>query len=223
MNQRIVLIHATPLAIAPINEAFSTQWPEMQINNLLDDALSIDRAKAPELTQQLNSRINALVDYAVSIDATAVLFTCSAFGSAINSSAAKHTLPILKPNEAMFEAALKLGGNIVMLATFAPAVAGMEEEFYEMAKTYSSNAKLISYVVSGAREALNAGNTKEHNMLIVAAAQQHKNADAIILAHFSMEIAYSQVSASVKCKVLSSPQTAVEKLKRVLANQHPAG
>lgn len=26
----------------------------------------------------------------------------------------------------------------------------------------------------------------------------------------------------VKCKVLSSPQTAVEKLKRILANQHPA-
>jgi len=216
MSQRIVLIHATPLAVAPINDTFRRLWPEAEISNLLDDALSADRAKVTELTPRLEKRINTLVEYAVDIDAAAVLFTCSAFGNAIDASAACHSLPVLKPNEAMFEAALEQGSNIVMLATFAPAVAGMEQEFRELAKANGSSATLNSYVVPGARDALNAGDAAAHNALITEAALHYKDADAIILAHFSMEIAFEQVKQAVSCPVLSSPQAAVVKLKRLM-------
>lgn len=216
MSQRIVLIHATPLAVAPINDTFASIWPDADITNLLDDALSPDRAKVKELTPLLENRIKALVDYAVSIDAAAVLFTCSAFGSAIDACAESHTLPVLKPNEAMFESALEHGTNVVMLATFATAVAGMEQEFRELTEARHSEATITSYVVDGARDALNAGNPDEHNALITQAAIKHQNADVIILAHFSMEIAFEQVSRAVSCPVLSSPQAAVAKLKRLM-------
>ena len=209
MSQRIVLIHATPLAVAPINDTFKQLWPDAEVSNLLDDALSVDRAKVSMLTPRLNNRINALVEYAISIDAAAVLFTCSAFGAAIEASAREKSLPVLKPNEAMFVDALKKGRNIVMLATFGPAVKGMEDEFRELATACHSDATLSSYIVPGARDAL-------HNQLIVEAALQHQEADAILLAHFSMEIAYPQVSSAVSCAVLSSPQSAVKKLKRLM-------
>lgn len=215
MSQRIVLIHATPLAVAPINDTFKQLWPDAEVSNLLDDALSVDRAKASTLTPRLNNRINALLEYAISIDAAAVLFTCSAFGTAIEASAQEKSLPVLKPNEAMFEDALEKGRNIVMLATFGPAVKGMEDEFRELAAACHSDATLSSYVVPGARDALN-GNASLHNQLIVEAALQHQEADAILLAHFSMEIAYPQVSSAVSCAVLSSPQSAVNKLKRLM-------
>ncbi|WP_312176069.1 aspartate/glutamate racemase family protein [Pseudescherichia sp.] len=216
MSQRIVLIHATPLAVAPINDTFKQLWPEAEISNLLDDALSVDRAKETTLTPRLCQRIDTLVEYAISIDAAAVLFTCSAFGAAIEASAQQKPLPVLKPNEAMFEDALGKGRNIVMLATFGPAVKGMEEEFRELAAARHADVTLSSYVVPGARNALNAGNAGLHNQLIVEAAMQYQEADAILLAHFSMEIAYQQVSSAVSCAVLSSPQSAVNKLKRVM-------
>lgn len=216
MNQRIVLIHATPLAVAPINDTFARQWPEVEITNLLDDALSRDRARVTALTPTFYQRIDALVDYALSIDATAVLFTCSAMGKAIDASAKKHALPILKPNEAMFEQALALGDRIVMLATFAPAVSGMEAEFRQQAAAVGSQAAITTIVVEGAREALSAGRADEHNRLVIEAARQLKDVDAIILAHFSMEIAYQQVKAAVTYPVLSSPQAAVAKLKQLM-------
>ncbi|WP_380178295.1 arylsulfatase [Kalamiella sp. sgz302252] len=215
MSQRIVLIHATPLAVAPVNETFARQWPEAEISNLLDDALSRDRAKMAALTPDIYQRIDRLVDYALGLDATAILFTCSALGEAIDASATKHALPILKPNEAMFETALEQGDNIVMLATFAPAVAGMEAEFREIAAANGSDATLSTVVVAGAREALTAGNVALHNQLLVEAACQFHYADALLLAHFSMEVAFEEIKAAVSCPVLSSPQAAVKKLKHL--------
>lgn len=218
MNQRIVLIHATPLAVEPINQAFADQWPEAEISNLLDDALSVDRRKVTMLTDRLFQRIDSLVNYAANIDADAVLFTCSAFGEAIDASAAKNTMPVLKPNEAMFEAALAKGRNIVMLATFAPAVAGMEAEFHELVRKGYRDATLTSVLVEGARDALEKGDTERHNQFIVQAAREHNEADAILLAHFSMAIAWEQAQSAVNCPVLSSPHAAVSKLKILMAH-----
>jgi len=216
MSQRIVLIHATPLAVAPVNDTFAQQWPDAQIANLLDDALSGDRGKVAALTPELYQRIDALVDYAVSMHAAAILFTCSALGEAIDASAGRHALPILKPNEAMFEAALEQGNNIVMLATFAPAVPGMEAEFQQLAALKGSDARVTTQLVAGARDALSRGEVELHNQLVTAAARQVQQADAIILAHFSMEVAFREITAAVSCPVLSSAQSAVAKLKRVM-------
>jgi len=213
MNQRIVLVHATPLAIQPINQAFADLWPEAEISNLLDDALSVDRRKVTALTERLNQRIDLLVDYAERIDAGAVLFTCSAFGEAIGASAIKHALPVLKPNAAMFEAALMQGKKIVMLATFAPAIAGMEAEFSELVSQEEQTASLRSILVEGARDALEQGDEVRHNQLVVEAAREQSDADVILLAHFSMAIAWEQVKSAVNCPVLSSPHAAVSKLK----------
>lgn len=216
MGQRIVLIHATPLAVAPVNDTFARLWPEAEIANLLDDALSGDRGKVADLTPEFYQRIDALVNYGVSMHAAAILFTCSALGEAIDASAGRHAIPILKPNEAMFSAALEQGNNIVMLATFAPAVPGMEAEFHQLAAAHRSEAKLTTRVVAGARDALSAGDVELHNRLTVEAARQFPHAAAILLAHFSMEVAFEAINAAVTCPVLSSAQSAVAKLKRVM-------
>jgi len=54
---RIALIHATPVAIDPIAEAFKLGCETV---NLLDDSLSQDRARTADLTQEMSRRILAL-------------------------------------------------------------------------------------------------------------------------------------------------------------------
>ena len=51
MLTRIALIHATPVAMPPVMDAFAHGWPEVETVNLLDDALSRDLARtgAPQL------------------------------------------------------------------------------------------------------------------------------------------------------------------------------
>src|SRR3954463_12152304 len=50
---RFGLIHATPLAVQPVQDAFAHHWPQARRMNLLDDSLSVDRAAAGQLTEAL--------------------------------------------------------------------------------------------------------------------------------------------------------------------------
>ena len=218
MTKRIALIHAVAVAMAPIEQAFRKLWPRVERMNLFDDALSVDRAKQPELSEQLTRRIGSLADYAVDAGADAVLFTCSAFGPAITAAAGRHACPILKPNEAMFEAALRCGDRIGMIATFEPSVASMRDEFAVQARDAGRRAAQIKTVcVPDAMTALHGGDAGRHNALVAAAAMEFAGCDAIMLAQFSTSVAADAVRAAVAMPVLTSPDAAVAKLKSLMS------
>lgn len=216
---RIVLIHAVAVAMEPIHTAFKRDWPEAGLVNILDDSLSGDRAAAKDLTAGLSDRIVSLARYGRSAGADAVLFTCSAFGPAIERAATELPIPVLKPNEAMFEAALGYGQRIGMLATFKPAVATMEEEFRQDAQRLGSSAALITAVADGAMEALRAADPQTHDRLLVQRAGDLRDVDAVMLAQFSMAGAQAAVQAVCRQPVLSSPAAAVAKLRRLLPDR----
>lgn len=216
MNPRIALIHAVTVAIAPVEAAFRELWPEAECANILDNSLSLDRERDGALTAAMADRILALAAYARSTGAAGILFTCSAFGEAIEAAAARMPIPVLKPNEAMFEAALAAGRRIGMLATFAPSVASMEDEFRQLAASRHSPATIETYCVPAAMAALKAGDDATHNRLVAAAAPRFRDCDAVLLAHFSTSRAAAAASAALGRPVLTSPASAVARLRSVL-------
>jgi hypothetical protein len=80
---RIALIHTTTLAMAPITDAFARDWPEAETMHLLDSSLSDDRMVEGELTESISNRIQGLAKYASDRGVDGILYTCSAFGEAI--------------------------------------------------------------------------------------------------------------------------------------------
>jgi Asp/Glu/hydantoin racemase len=213
---RIALIHAVPMAIAPVAAAFEALWPEAERINLLDDSLSVDRQRAGALTPAIAARIAALAEYARGCGANGILYTCSAFGAAIEAVARVAAIPVLKPNEAMFDEALATGKRIGMLATFPPSVAGMEAEF--RAQAGARGATIATVCVPDAMGAAQRGDMTTHNALLAEAARRPdlRGFDALMLAQFSMAPARDAVQAVVRCPVLTSPASAVRKLKRLL-------
>jgi aspartate/glutamate racemase len=214
---RIALIHATPVAIDPIRDALSAAWPDAEPVNILEDSLSPDRAKERDLSAALNDRIVELARYAQKIGADGVLFTCSAFGEAIERAAQLLDIPVLKPNEAMFEEAIRNGRNTAMIATFGPAREGMEAEFAEEAFRLNPLARLTTFVVEQAMTALRAGDAETHNSLIAKKAATLTGFDAIVLAHFSTSRAAQAVRNVTNTPVLTSPDAAVKKLRRLIS------
>lgn len=185
--------------------------------NLLDDSLSVDRARVGEITPELTQRMVALARYACSARVDGILYTCSAFGTAIEAAAKAVDVPVLKPNEAMFEAAIAQGRDIAMIITFAPAQATMEAEFAEEAARLGSPARLTTVLVAPAMAALRAGDAATHHRLVAEAAAELRGFDTLVLGHFSTSGAAPAVRAAVSIPVLTSPATAVAKLKRLLS------
>ena len=214
MSPRVVLIHAIEMAINPIMKAFEVHWPEAETINILDDSLSRDRAKSDVLDGKMMGRFLRLGEYALSIDADGILFTCSAFGPAIEAVAKQHKIPVLKPNEAMFSMALKQGKNIGMLVTFENSIKVMSQEFDAMAKTRNSAATLNVKLVKDAISILKQGLIDEHNRLIADTAKELKDCDALMLAQFSMANAWSAISEQLDIPILTAPDAAVKLMKQ---------
>ncbi len=213
---RIVLLHGTPVAVEPIQKSFATRWPEAEVVNLLDDSLSVDRAKDHDLTPRMFERFMELGGYAQRIGADGILVTCSAFGPAIERMTRELPMPVLKPNEAMFKAAMTRGQKIGMLATFAPSVLTMTEEFDEFVRATGSKGTLKTIVVDGAMDALRKGDAKTHNALVAARAPELSDCDAIMLAHFSTSRAAELVGATVSVPVLTAPDAAVDRMRSMV-------
>jgi len=213
---RVVLLHGTPVAVEPIQRAFATRWPEAETVGLLDDSLSVDRAKDHDLTPRMFERFLELGGYAHRIGAEAILVTCSAFGPAIERMSRELPVPVLKPNEAMFREAIGRGRRIGMLATFAPSVLTMTEEFEQFVAEAGAKATLETIVVEGAMDALRKGDAARHNDLIAARALELAHCDAIMLAHFSTSRALAAVSAAVGTTVLTAPDAAVDRIRAAL-------
>ena len=215
---RVGLIHAVAVAIQPVTDAFKQLWPEAELANLLDDRLSVDRAKDDDLSAEMFDRIGSLADYAENAGVGGILFTCSAFGEAIEQVAQRKNMPVLKPNEAMFEAALERGDRIGMLATFERSVASMEDEFRQLAGQRRPSATIETVCVPKAMVALQAGDETEHNTLLADAAAQLTHCDAIMLAQFSTSVARDAVADRIGGEVLTSSDAAVVKLKSLLTS-----
>jgi Asp/Glu/hydantoin racemase len=208
---RIVLFHATPVAMDPVKAAMAALWPEAESVNLLDESLTLDRG--PELSEELIERFVDLGRYAQRSGADGILITCSAFGPAIDRMQDELSLPILRPNEAMFREAIAAGDRIGMLATFAPAVGTMEEEFRQFAAEAGSSATLDTFVVPDAIDLLRTGDEDAHSRLVAEAAPRFAGHDAIMLAHFSTSRAAASVRAVVDVPVLAAPEAAVTRMK----------
>ncbi|MFC5497602.1 aspartate/glutamate racemase family protein [Caenimonas terrae] len=219
---RIALIHATALAVDPIAAAFERHWPQAQRMNLLDDSLSVDRGKSGQLTDSMVQRFIDLATYAKGTGCNAILFTCSAFGPAIEAAACAVQLPTLKPNEAMFAQALALcpaaGGKLGLIATFQASIASMSGELLQMAQERGIPIELRSAFVPDAMQDLAEGRADEHHRKVAAAAQQLAGCDVVMLAQFSMADAQPAVQQALACPVLSSPDCAVLALKKEVAD-----
>jgi hypothetical protein len=210
---RIALIHALRHSIDPAAEAFRRLWPEADLVNLFDDSLSNDLARQGTLTPEMTDRFLRLARYVVDTGADGILFTCSAFGPCIDACReALAPLPVLKPNEAMIDDALAADAPIGLLATFAPTLETMPDEFTAM----DPQAVVVPRLIEGALAALNAGDTARHDALAAAAAAKLGDCKVIALAQFSLARAAPAIAAATGLPVLTTPDSAVKRMRALL-------
>jgi hypothetical protein len=118
-------------------------------------------------------------------------------------------MPVLKPNEAMIEQAVTKGRKIGLLSSFPPTLASMPREF-------PASIELVPKLAAGAMAALDRGDRATHDRLVVEASRDLRDCDLIALAQYSMAPAAELVAAASGRPVVTTPDSAVLKLKQML-------
>lgn len=211
MTPTIALIHALQHSPPPVEAAFARLWPQARLLQRLDVSLSADLDRTGHLTPDMTQRFLAHARDMQAQGADAILFTCSAFGPCIDACRqALAPMPVLKPNEAMIDEAVALGGRIGLLASFTPTLQSMPAEFPPGADLRTAHA-------AGALQALDRGDLAEHDRLAAAAAQAAlAQCDVIALAQFSLARAAPAVALATGRPVLTTPDCAVRRLRQRL-------
>ncbi|HEY1940830.1 MAG TPA: aspartate/glutamate racemase family protein [Roseiarcus sp.] len=227
-NTRIALIHALEESVGPAREAFAQLWPEAFTYDLLDTSLAVDRAHAGRLDGAMVARFHALAEYASAYagkgGATAgILFTCSAFGPAIDAVKNSAAIPVIRPNEAAFESALEAGDRIGLVVSFEPSRASLERELRDMAGARHREVTVACAVAEGALEALKAGDGARHDRLVADAVARLPAVDVIVLGQFSLARARDLASRTSPVPIITTPHSAVEALKTMVQARQKRG
>lgn len=217
---RIALIHALEESVAPARAAFAALWPEAFGFDLLDTSLAADRAQAGGLDDAMRARFRSLADYAAGSSGVGgrtagILFTCSAFGPAIEAVQDAAAIPVLKPNEAAFDTALDQGDRLGIVVSFAPSQEALERELHDMAAARNRRITVVSALADGALGALKAGDGERHDTLAARAAASLGPVDAIILGQFSLFRARRTAERLSGRPIITTPESAVLALRRL--------
>lgn len=218
---RIALIHALEESVAPIRSAFAEAWAEASTFDLLETSLAPDRALAGRCDDSIMARFKTLSRYAAGTTGVggatkAILFTCSAFGPAIDSVKADLRMPVFKPTEAAFTEALSLGSKIGLCVTFEPSLQSLVAELQHMASENSVEIKPV--LAAGALSALKAGDLGEHDELVLRACANLTDVDVIVLGQFSLARAAEPLRRLTDVPIITTPHSAVRSLRaRLLA------
>jgi aspartate/glutamate racemase len=222
MRPKIALIHATRLAIAPIENTFKDYWPAANIFNLLDEGLlkDIDLLSS----EQMDKRFQSLASYAISTGCEAILFSCSVFGEPINSVKKFFDLPIYKPNEAMLDSIYELAQEkkelaIVVMGTSEMSVDSLSSEISEWSKNNQALVGIEKVFVNNAFDLLERGQKDLHDASIIDAVKKNQRADLIVFTQFSMASAYQRCQKVSSVPIFSAPIIAVQTLQKRIIHE----
>jgi hypothetical protein len=86
-----------------------------------------------------------------------------------------------------------------------------------MPQEFPGTVRIVPKLAEGALAALDRGDRAEHDRLVAQASRDLRDCDLIALAQYSMAPAAAMVAESSKLPVLTTPDSAVIKLKQLLA------
>ena len=216
MPKRVFLVHPTPLAMAPIDEAFKTQWPQAQTINVLDESLYADIPQDGTLAPAIYDRISSLLRHCELSGADGILFSGSTFGPAVDKARADLRVPVLRAEEAMMEQAVTLGERILLVCTAKRAMPVVRATLDTAVKRAGVRRAISELWVKGARDAITSGDVAAHDKLIAEQVMAAGDFDVIIFGQISMVPAQVPLPAEIRRRIVIGPHATVARMRALI-------
>jgi Asp/Glu/hydantoin racemase len=216
MPKRVFLVHPTPLAIAPIDQAFKTLWPRAQTLNLLDESLYADIPQDGTLAPAIYDRVASLLRHCEASGADGILFSGSTFGPAVDKARANMRVPVLRAEEAMMEQAVTLGERILLVCTAKRAMPVVRGPLDAAAKRAGVTRTISELWVKGARDAITSGDVATHDQLIAEQVMAAGDFDVIIFGQISMVPAQVPLPPEIARRIVIGPDATVARMRALI-------
>jgi len=219
VGQTLALIHTSP-ALTPMFKSLCAKYlPDTTIFHMVDESLIADTVREGRLRRVTVRRLISLIESAEQAGADVVMVTCSSVGPAASMAKQLFDIPVIRVDEAMAEAAVRMGRRIGVMATLSttlgPTVALLRE------KAVEANIEIEVYeaLCNGALDAALNGDSATHDRILSEALKHHmQHVDVVVLAQASMaRVVKALPAGTLSAPVLSSPELAVKSARAVLS------
>lgn len=216
---KIAFIYTGAILIPTLSAKIKNKIPNIEVVNILDDSLVGDCIKYKGMTILTQGKLCKLYQYAYELGADMIVNTCSSVGETVSLAKEIIPVPVLRIDEPMAEAAVKMGKRIGVIATLQSTLLPTCRLLEKKADECSKDITVVQGLAYGAYEAACTGNTDLHDSAIMNTAINLKDdCDVYVLAQGSMARMQEAIEQKTNVPVLSSLDIFVdylaEKLKK---------
>ncbi len=218
MKQKLAFVHTVPSLVGLFNELSRELLPGVEVFHIADEMLLKVVLAQGGLSPFIFQRVAEHVVAAERAGATAVQCTCSSISPCVDASRPLVGIPVLKIDEPMVEAALRIGPCVGVAATAPTTLKPTTELVQARAAALGITAKVDSVLCEGAYDALFSGDPQKHDQIVTRYLRElMARNDVIILAQASMaRVAQAIPDAEKRVPILSSPRLAIEHARGIL-------
>jgi Asp/Glu/hydantoin racemase len=219
VGQTLALIHTSPTLTPLFTSLCAKYMPETTIFHMVDESLIADTIREGRLRRVTMRRLLAMIESAETAGADAVMVTCSSIGPGVSLAQRLFDMPVIRVDEAMAEAAVRMGRRIGVMATLHTTLEPTIALLREKAAEAGIEIEIVDWLCDGAFEAVLAGDTAMHDRILSDALRNEmQGVDVVILAQASMaRVVKAMPDGTLSVPVLSSPELAVKSARAVLA------
>ena len=219
MARSVALIHTVASLVPTFNELMRELMPDTVVFHFVDESLLTVTRQVGHITPQTRRRLLGHVASAQELGVAAALVTCSSVGPAVEDARKFLDIPLVRVDEAMAERAVRAGRRIGVVATLRSTLDPTRDLIERTSAEAGIANEVVAQLCDGAFEAASRGDTDRHDALVAEEILAlSRVVDVLVLAQASMARALPRLGDQAPTiPVLTSPRSAVERLRDVLA------
>lgn len=212
----ITMIHTVTPIVDNLKAIFKKKLGNSSatIYNIVDDSILPRILNNGSLSPEIISTVYQHISSAERMGSDIILVTCSSISEVVDIVSPLVSVPIIKIDDAMTDEAVKIADNIAVVATIKTTLNPTINQLKEKMVKAGKQINLVPLLCSSAYKALiNESNPKKHDLLLYEAIEEIiENVDTIVLAQASMARLLPKLKKLTNKPILTSPESAVEKV-----------
>jgi Asp/Glu/hydantoin racemase len=214
---KLAIIHTTPVTVDTLKTLASEILPGAQVINFVDDSILPQLAENGGQVGAVQERLVAYARFAEQAGADIILEACSSVGELVADMRDAVSVPVVRIDDAMTEAAVQRGRRIGVAATLGTTLRPTLALLQTKAEQSGRDIELTPLLVSEAYQKLVAGDREGHDaVLSEALTRLAETVDVVVLAQASMARVLPRLPDALQAKFLTSPRLAIERVKEAI-------